>query len=90
LKKYGDLLGGIRMKLLYVGSSNWDLYYEEKLNCVMSIAKKTTREQGCKDSIFGSLDYTRRYLKEEIKKEERREARLTANGFRILEGKEIQ
>ena len=56
----------------------------------MSIAKKTAREQGCKDSIFGSLDYTRRYLKEEIKKEERREARLTANGFRILEGKEIQ
>ena len=49
-------------------NSNWDLYYEEKLNCVMSIAKKTTREQGCKDSIFGGLDYTRRYLKEEIRR----------------------
>ena len=47
------------MKLLYVGNSNWDLYYEEKLNCVMSIAKKTAREQGCKDSMFGSIDYTR-------------------------------
>ena len=40
-------------------NSNWDLYYEEKLNCVMSIAKKTIREQGCKDSMFGSIDYTR-------------------------------
>ena len=78
------------MKLLYVGNSNWDLYYEEKLNCVMSIAKQAAREQGCKDSIFGSLEYTRRYLKEEIKKEERREVRLTANGFRILEGEEIR
>ena len=39
--------------------------------------------------MFGSIDYTRRYLKEEIERDERKESRLTANGFRILAGKGI-
>jgi hypothetical protein len=79
-----------KMKLLYVGDSNWDLFYDEKLSCVMSIAKKAARIKGCKDSVFGKVSYTRRYLQNEIKKDECRESRLTANGFRVLEGKEIQ
>jgi hypothetical protein len=78
------------MKLLYVGDCNWDLYYDEKLNCVMSIAKKKAREQGCKDSVFGGLDYTRRYLKKEIEEDDYKETRLTAKGFRLLEGEGIE
>lgn len=77
------------MKFIYVGDSNWNLYYDEQLKCIRSIAKQEAKKQGCKDTIFGSLDYTRRYLINEIKKDERKETRLTANGFKVLEGIKI-
>jgi hypothetical protein len=77
------------MKLVYVDDSNWDLYYDEDLKCVMSIPKQEARKQGCKESVFGSLKYTSNYLMNELKKDERKETKLTALGFKILTGKNI-
>lgn len=70
------------MKLVYVGDSNWDLYYDKGLNCIFAMAKV----EGCKDSIFGSLRYTRNYLQKEIESKSSREARLTRFGFAVLDG----
>lgn len=77
------------MKLLYVGDVNWDYYYDEQLKCVRSIAKKDQKAKGCLDSIFGSLDHTRRFFEREIERGETRELFFTANGCKVLSGESI-
>lgn len=71
----------IEMELLVAGKGNWSLYYSPKFNSVLSLANKNSRAA---DSIFGSINYFRSWLKNEIKISPNVKENITTEGYRIF------
>ena len=74
------------MNLLFVGDGNFNYVLSKSRNYVEYVAKP---DSGCDNGVFGSISYFKKWLEREIDKNELATGRITANGFRILNGKII-
>lgn len=70
-----DCIGHLRK--IASKNSNWDLYYNARLNCCESIAKHNS---GARDSVYGNLSYIYKQLRTGILKK----SQLTKYGIKIL------
>lgn len=71
-------------KLLMIGKSNWDYYLDTKLNCTLSVVKKGNEYIGCKNSIFGSIEYFRKWFLYLYEKDLKIKESLTEKGLEII------
>lgn len=74
------------MILLLKGQGSWSLYIKPSfsMTTVFSIAHEGS---GAKDSMFGNLDYFKRWFKQELKIDSSIEERITPEGRKVLNEK---
>lgn len=66
-------------KLVMLGDGNFNYYLDHELHCIWYFSKN----KHCGHGIFGNIEYFKRWVSQQYKKNPKITGRLTALGFKI-------